>query len=561
MTMNEDIVCKEIVTEAIRKKVKKIADIDKIRKEVCTRMSSKLFPSFIRILESATQGERKKLNFLVYRPTRTMSGVAPLAIMTKPFACPHGTCTYCPGGINSVFGNVPQSYTGNEPASLRARRNNYDPYLQIFNRLEQYALLNQSADKAELILMSGTFLALSNNYQEEFVKYALKAMNDFSEMFYTEGVLDFKKFKDFFELPSPPKDDERSMRLREKILKLKGECNLEEEQKRNETAKSRCVAMAIETKPDYSKQEHINNMFKLGCTRVELGVQCLNDKILKHVNRGHNVKDSIKATQLLKDSFLKVGYHLMPGLPGSNPKEDVKMFQRIFDEDDLKPDFLKIYPCMVMPGTKLEKEFNDKKFNPLSTEEAAEIIAEGKRFVPEYCRIMRIQRDIPSTLVTAGVKSTNLRQIVVTKNSDCRCIRCREPKGNVIDLKDGKIKRTNYTASKGNEIFLSFETNKYLIGFCRLRIPHKPFRPEITKHSAGIRELHVYSESVGIGDAPQGVQMQHKGIGRLLMAEAEKIAKEEFGCNKMIVISGIGAREYYKKLGYTRDGAYMSKKL
>ena len=174
---------------------------------------------------------------------------------------------------------------------------------------------------------------------------------------------------------------------------------------------------------------------------------------------------------------------------------------------------------------------------------------------------MRIQRDIPSTLVTAGVKSTNLRQIVVTKNSDCRCIRCREPKGNVIDLKDGKIKRTNYTASKGNEIFLSFETNKYLIGFCRLRIPHKPFRPEITKHSAGIRELHVYSESVGIGDAPQGVQMQHKGIGRLLMAEAEKIAKEEFGCNKMIVISGIGAREYYKKLGYTRDGAYMSKKL
>ena len=319
--------------------------------------------------------------------------------------------------------------------------------------------------------------------------------------------------------------------------------------------------MAIETKPDCAKQSHINNMLKLGCTRVELGVQCLRDDILAHVNRGHTVQDSITATQLLKDSFLKVGYHIMPGLPFSTAQEDIEVFKTIFSNDDYKPDFLKIYPCMVMPGTKLEEEFNEGKFKPIETDEAASIIAEGKKFVPDYCRIMRIQRDIPSTLVKAGVKSTNLRQLVENKNPNCRCIRCREPKGKIINLDEAKLKRFDYKASNGQEIFLSYETEKNLIGFCRLRIPYKPFRPEITDKSAGIRELHVYSESVGIGNTPKGLQMQHRGIGKMLMAEAEKITKEEFDCNKMLVISGIGAREYYKKLGYSRDGAYMSKSL
>ena len=559
--MNDNFTCTEIVKEAINSDAKSIAEVDRIRKAVCTRLASKIYPSFIRILESASEEERRKLWFLVFKPTRTISGVAPLAIMTRPYACPHGTCTFCPGGINSVFGSVPQSYTGNEPASMRAKRNDYDPYLQVFNRLEQYALLNQSSDKVELIIMSGTFPALSFGYQEEFIKYAFKAMNDFSEMFFVNGMLDFEKFKEFFELPSPVNNDERSNRIKEKVRLLKGQCFLEDEQKRNENSKIRCVAMAIETKPDCSAEIHINNMLKLGCTRVELGVQCLRNDILAHVNRGHTVEDSIKATQLLKDSFLKVGYHMMPGLPGSANEEDINMFKTIFDDENFKPDFLKIYPCMVMPGTKLEQEYNEGRFNPIETPEAADIIASAKKFVPAYCRIMRIQRDIPSTLVKAGVKSTNLRQIVESKKPDCKCIRCREPKGRVINIDEGKIRRFDYKASGGDEVFISFETEKNLIGFCRLRIPFKPYRPEITARSAGIRELHVYSESVGIGNIPTSMQMQHRGIGKMLMGFAEKISAEEFDVKKMLVISGIGAKEYYKKLGYIRDGVYMSKFL
>lgn len=554
-------VYKEIVKEAIESNAKNIDEVRRIRTKVCKKLKSKTYPSFISILESATEEERKKLRFLVFKPTRTIAGVAPLAIMTKPFACPHGKCTFCPGGINSIFGNVPQSYTGNEPASMRAKRNDYDPYLQVFNRLEQYALLNQSSDKVELILMSGTFPSLSYNYQEEFVKYALKAMNDFSGMFFTEGKLDFAKFKEFFELPSEVKNDERTKRIKEKLMKLKGECDLESEQKRNETSKTRCVAMAIETKPDYANEEQINNMLKLGCTRVELGVQCLNDNILKRTNRGHTVKDTIKATRLLKDSLLKVGYHTMPGLPESSPEKDIEMFKEIFEDEDFKPDFLKIYPCMVMPGTKLEEEYNEGKFMPMETDDAAETIAKSKKYVPEYCRIMRIQRDIPSTLIKAGIKSTNLRQLIEKQKPECKCIRCREPRGKQIDIENAKIKRFDYSASEGNEIFLSFETDKNIIGFCRLRIPYKPFRPEIIEKSAGIRELHVYSESLGIGSTPNKMQMQHRGIGKLLMETAEKIAKNEFRCEKMLVISGIGAREYYKKIGYSRDGAYMSKSL
>ncbi len=557
--MKIDDVCKEIVKEILDAKTTDLIEIEKIRKKICLKHSSKTFPSLIRILESANDKEREKLKFLIFKPTRTISGVAPLAIMTKPFPCPHGKCTFCPGGINSVFGDVPQSYTGNEPASMRAKRNDYDPYLQVFNRLEQYALLNQNFDKVELILMSGTFPALARQYQEEFVKYALKAMNDFSEMFFKNGTFGYEDFKHFFELPSPAKNDERSLRLKEKILELKGECDLINEQERNEAAKIRCVAMAIETKPDYAKEEQINNMLSLGCTRVELGVQSLNDKILDNVNRKHNVNDTIEATRLLKDSFLKVGYHIMPGLPNSNAKDDIEMIKKIFEDENFKPDFLKIYPCMVMPGTKLEEEYLKGLFKPLETGEAARIIAESKKYVPEYCRIMRIQRDIPSHLVTAGVKATNLRQLA--KIEHCRCIRCREPKGKKFEIDEGKLRRLDYRASGGREVFISFEANRILFGFCRLRMPDKHFRNEITGKSAGIRELHVYSESLGIGNKPSETQAQHRGIGKMLMGEAEKISKEEFDAEKILVISGIGAREYYKRLGYSRDGAYMSKKL
>jgi elongator complex protein 3 len=499
---------------------------------------------------------------LTTKPIRTLSGVAPIAIMTSPKPCPHGSCTFCPGGPKSHFGNIPKSYTGNEPASMRAKRNKYDPYLQMFNRLEHYVLLNQIPEKVELIIMGGTFPSYSLTYQNNFIKYALKAMNDFSKLFFYKDKINTKKFNTFFELPGDFKSKKRTSNLHKKILKFKTKTTLEEEQKTNETAKIRNIATVIETRPDFSKKEHINQMLKLGTTRVETGVQTLEEDILKKVKRGHTIKDTIESTQLLKDSFLKTVYHLMPGLPNSTYEKDVKTFKELFNNNNFRPDGLKIYPCMVMPGTELYKEFKKGNFDPITTEQAAEIIIEGKRNIPKYCRIYRIQRDIPTKYTTAGVNLTNFRQyihnLMEKRNLKCDCIRCREPRNRKVEWNKIKLKRFNYLASKGKEIFLSYEDtkNNILLGFLRLRIPYKPFRPEITKNSAGIRELHVYGTLASLKE--KGT-IQHKGLGKKLMSEAEKIAREEFDINKLLVISGIGVKEYYKKLGYKKDGIYMSK--
>ena len=255
----------------------------------------------------------------------------------------------------------------------------------------------------------------------------------------------------------------------------------------------------------------------------------------------------------------------MPGLPGSNYADDVKMFKELFKNPDFRPDALKIYPCMVIKGTELYNLWKKGKFSPLQTKKAAMLIASIKRFVPKYVRIMRVQRDIPTNVTVAGVDRTNLRQyveqILKEKKQECNCIRCREPRNKEIDFKSIKILTQYYEASKGSEVFISAEdtTNNILLGFCRLRIPYKPFRKEITKDSAGIRELHVYGSAVPIGE--KGSSIQHRGLGKQLLKEAERIARDVFGKKKLLVISGIGAREYYKKLGYKKDGVYVSKRL
>lgn len=501
---------------------------------------------------------------ILTKPARTMSGVAPLALMTAPFACPHGKCTYCPGGPNSIFGDVPQSYTGSEPSTMRAIRNSYDPYLIVFNRLEQYAATGHCPDKMEVIIQGGTFPAIPETYQEEFIKYAFKAMNDFGKIFYTKNGLDSEAFKKFFELPCDINDAERTKRIHERCRAIKGKAVLDQEKLRNETAKVRCVALCVETKPDWCFEPHINNMLRFGTTRVELGVQCLKNEVLKKTNRGHDLKDTVKATRLLKDSFLKVCYHMMPGLPGQSKQEDISMFKELFDNPEFMPDSLKIYPTMVLPGTALHAFWKAGQYEPLSVEDAADILVEAKKFVPKWCRIMRVQRDIPSTVISAGPKMNNIRQLVMQKlekkGIKCKCIRCREPRNKTVDFEQAKITRTDYEASGGTEVFLAFEDSKndVLLGFCRLRIPARPFRPEITERSAGIRELHVYGKAIAIGS--EGI-VQHKGVGKKLVQEAERIAKKEFGCNKLLVIAGVGVRQYYYKLGYKPDGAYVSKRL
>jgi len=492
-----------------------------------------------------------------------MSGVSPLALMTAPFSCPHGKCVYCPGGPDSPFGNVPQSYTGKEPSTMRGIRNFYDPYLIVFNRLEQFIATGHLPQKTEVIVQGGTFPALPVQYQEDFITYALKAMNDFGEMFYKEEV-DMDKFLSFFELPGKVGDAERTKHIHEKELKLKGASSLEAEQMRNEKAKIRCVALCIETKPDWCFEPHIDGMLKLGTTRVEMGVQCLRENVMKSTHRGHTLQDAVKATKLMRNSLLKVGYHMMPGLPGMTKHMDLEDYKELFTNSDYMPDAIKIYPTTVLKGTGLYGLWKAGKYLPLSSEDAADIIVEAKKHVPKWCRIMRVQRDIPSTVIDAGPNLTNMRQLVEQKLKEkglkCRCIRCREPREHVIDWSSVKLLREDYEASGGKEIFLSFEDTKndLLLGFCRLRIVPESHRSEIPKNSAGIRELHVYGQAVPLGE--QG-DVQHKGLGRQLMAEAERIAKEEFKCEKILVISGIGAREYYYKLGYKIDGPYVSKTL
>ncbi|MEK6868792.1 MAG: tRNA uridine(34) 5-carboxymethylaminomethyl modification radical SAM/GNAT enzyme Elp3, partial [Nanoarchaeota archaeon] len=571
---------------------------------------------------------------LSMKPMRTISGVAPIALMTDPYPCPHtikgiGSCTYCPGGPGSVFGDVPQSYTGKEPSTRRAIRNLYDPYLGVFNRLEHYIAMNSVPEKCEVILQGGTFPFAPKIYQDYFVKYLLKAMNDFSRMFYNENGIDFDKFNEFFELPANIGNEERTKRIQGKLLFIKNldlsdkktldsinnlffndknnnglknelivqwkifnetknndensnknnnlitiknnlnndkiinnnpnrknsdpnsvamknviakvneqndqNISLEQVQKENETAKIRCIGLTIETKSDYGKLAHGNQMLRLGCTRVEIGIQSIYDEVLEKTNRGNTVQDNIESIRILKDLGFKINAHYMPGLPYTTKEMDRKGLKELFENPDYKPDMMKIYPCMVMPGTKLHDDWKSGKFTPLTTKEAAELIAEMFSYVPEWCRVMRVQRDIPTYATASGVDRTNLRQYVdeicMKKGIKSRDIRAREAglnsinkktinndehsKNNKFDLKHIKIKIIEYEASRGKEFFIAAEDpeNDVLFGYCRLRFPSQSLREEITKDSALIRELHVYSLAVSIGKTSED-SFQHRGIGK-----------------------------------------------
>ncbi|MFC1728287.1 tRNA uridine(34) 5-carboxymethylaminomethyl modification radical SAM/GNAT enzyme Elp3 [Nanoarchaeota archaeon] len=546
------------IIKSIKKRRLSKDSIAKLKTKLCLKYKVKEIPTDIDILLNANPREVPKLRkYLMTKPTRTISGVAVCAIMTKPFKCPHGKCITCPGGVNSIFGSVPQSYTGNEPATMRGIRNNFDPYLQVFNRIEHYVILGQNPEKMELIVMGGTFPSFPKKYREDFITYALKAMNDFSDLFYKKRF-DIVKFKKYFGLPGAVGDKKRVQDIQKKLLKLKGKSSLKKEQKRNEKAKIKCVGMTIETRPDYGKLKHGNEMLRLGATRVELGIQSVYDDVLKKINRGHTVKDSIESIRTLKDLGFKLNFHYMPGLFVSKQK-DLKGMVELFENSDFKPDMLKIYPCIVIKGTKLYDLWKKKKYKPLTTKNAAQLIAEFKKRVPSYCRIMRVQRDIPGYLVEGGVNKTNLRQYIQQamkkKGVKCGCIRCREPRGK-------KIGKTNlrwlyYKASKGIEFFISEENKDNILGFCRLRFPSKNLRKEISDDSALIRELHVYGEVAGIGEKGK---IQHKGIGKKLLKEAENIAKT-YHKKKMVILSGIGVREYYLNLGYLKEGPYVVKYL
>jgi elongator complex protein 3 len=560
------VVAREVIREIKKGKVKDQKQMNRLKLKIIKKYNYPEIPTNVDIAHFATVAERKKLHsMLSMKPVREMSGVSVIAVMSKPHKCPHGKCIYCGGGVDSIFGDVPQSYTGKEPATRRAIRNDYDPYLQVMNRLEQYVAMNKVPDKAELIVMGGTFPSLSKRYQREFVMYLFKALNDFSELFFDKDKLLLKKFQEFFELPGDIEDADRINRILSKLLAGK-RCrkkSLLYEQKRNEKAKIRNVGLTLETRPDYGLKKQGDFMLELGCTKVELGVQTTRDDILKKIERGHDVGVTIRSIRELKDLGFKLNFHFMPGLPGMTKKEMLLDFIELFTNEDFQPDMLKIYPCMVMKGTKLYKMWKGKKYAPLTTADARKLIIKMKQSVPRYSRIMRVQRDIPTYMTEAGVDRTNLRQEIAEemkkKNLECRCIRCNQIGARKLKSKPN-VKALTYHSSNGTEFFLWYGDDKTIIGFCRLRFPSDHTRKEIVEDSALIRELHVYGTPVEIGKTGKDISSQHVGIGKRLMNAAEEICRTYFK-NKLLVISAVGTRDYYRKLGYKPDGPYMSKVL
>jgi elongator complex protein 3 len=453
------------------------------------------------------------------KPVRTVSGVTPIAVMIKPEgSCPYG-CIYCP-----FTGKAAKSYTGSEPAALRARSAAFDPAKQVEIRLKQYEISKHPADKCEIILMGGTFLNMDAKYKQDFVK----------------GIYD--------------------------TLNGKKSPNLDKAIKNNENAKHRAVGLTIETRPDVCNKEQIKEILGYGATRVELGVQNPNDAIYRRINRGHSVSDVVRATADLKDSAFKVCYHIMPGLPGSNPTKDIVMVNKLFGEERFKPDMLKIYPTLVMPGTGLHKLMLDGRYKPYNTETAADTISEFYRSIPKYVRVMRIQRDIPVNLIAGGVDKSNLRELVERRIEE-KGIHPQEIRYREIGFAKNKntkgftLQRLDYRASGGTEVFLSFEdkNSETLAGFIRLRIPNAPFMKELDD-SALVREFHVYGEEASLAETTAS-KAQHKGFGTRLLAEAEEITKKEFGLSNLTVISGVGVREYFYNKGYRLNGPYVSKRL
>jgi len=503
-------------------------DVNRVKLEVCRERGLGRIPGNSELLRVLRPGEEHLAEVLRRKAVRTLSGVVVIAAMTEPRACPHGRCAYCPGGPEE---GVPQSYTGHEPASMRGIQNRYDPYLQVSSRIRQLESIGHRVDKVELIIMGGTFPAAPISYQRRFIKGCLEALVG-------QRTDSFEEVKALAE----------------------------------EAVGIRNVGITVETRPDWAGREVVDRLLEMGVTRVEIGVQNVYDDIYLLVDRGHSVEDVIEATRILKDSGLKVCYHMMPGLPGSTPERDLEGFRRIFEDPDFRPDMLKIYPTLVLRGTRLYDWWRQGLYRPMETDEAVELLAQVKAMVPPWIRIMRVQRDIPSKLIVAGVKKSNLRQLVWRRMRSlglrCRCIRCREVgqrrlEGVEPDPERIRVIHRVYEASGGLEDFISVEDPEadVLIGLLRLRIPsERVHRPELRGRTAIVRELHVYGPMVPVGERPHEA-WQHRGWGEILMEEAERVALERYDAVKLAVMSALGTKPYYARLGYHRDGVYMSKWL
>ncbi len=526
----QKLACTEMLEKISNTKNVDKLTVERIKREVCEKYGLNQVPSNSKLLSLVNENDHALIKkILLVKPTRSISGVSVIAVMSSPEECPHGRCVYCPGGPSS---GSPQSYTGCEPAALRGAQNKFDPYLQVQARLQQLKQIGHPVNKVELIVMGGTFPARDFSYQNNFIKRCLDALTGFNST------------------------------------------NLDEAKLKAEKARIKNVGITFETRPDYCKEPHVDRMLKLGGTRVEIGVQAIYDDIYGIIKRGHTVRDVVDATRIVKDAGLKVCYHIMPGLPGMSVEQDLEMFNELFEKDCFKPDMLKIYPCLVLEGTELYNMWKANQYQPYNTERLIKLLLKVMQIIPPWVRIQRFQRDIPASLIVAGNRKSDLRDILLDRmdelNIKTREIRYREVGhqltryGKKPKLDQIRLKMQSYEASEGLEIFLSYEdvVEDILLGFLRMRIPSsKAHRCEVnTCNTALIRELHIFGPELEVG-CPPLYEWQHRGYGKALISEAEMLAKDVFDCNRILVTSGLGVKAYYKKLGYTPLGPYMCKDL
>ncbi|HLD27832.1 MAG TPA: tRNA uridine(34) 5-carboxymethylaminomethyl modification radical SAM/GNAT enzyme Elp3 [Patescibacteria group bacterium] len=516
---------KKIIIKLLQAAPQNPADFLRLKKKFCGEL--KIPPvanaRLIEALNKLSAKELKQYNhktienlrqYLIKRMTRTMSGVTPITVLTKPFYCP-GNCVYCP-----LEPGMPKSYLSNEPAAQRAKALNFDPARQVKFRVKALENNGHAVDKIELLVLGGSWSAYDKKYQTWFIKKCFDACNGQASK------------------------------------------NLAIAQKKNETAKYKIIGLTLETRPDLIDEAEIKNLRELGCTRVQLGVQHLDDDILKYVRRGHTQTEVIKATKLLKSAGFKIDYHLMPDLPGSTPAKDLKMFKTLFSSADYQPDQLKIYPTVVNKYAPLYQWHKSGKYKPYSEKQLLNLLLKIKQIIPYYVRVNRLIRDIPKESIVAGNQITNLRQFLQTKLKEkglrCRCMRCRETRADV-QVKRAKLFIEKYRASEALEYFVSFESPKRdkLYSFLRFRVNDNPdsFIPEL-KNASLVRELHTYGQLVPV--KAKKPRVQHAGLGKRLMKIAEELALKH-GLKKIAVISGLGVRGYYRKLGYRLQGTYMVK--
>jgi len=530
--------CSEIVSELAKAhEANESVNLNALRYKVSKRHKLHGNPRLVDIIAAVPEGLRAALlPKLKAKPIRTASGIAVVAVMSKPHRCPHiavtgNVCVYCPGGPDSDFEYSTQSYTGYEPTSMRAIRARYDPYEQSRGRVEQLRSLGHSVDKVEFICMGGTFLSLPESYRDKFMAQLHNSLSGFT------GT------------------------------------NLDEAVRYSAAAKTKCIGITIETRPDYCLKPHLSQMLRYGCTRLEIGVQSVYEDVARDTNRGHTVKATCESFQLSKDAGFKVVSHMMPDLPNVGVERDIEQFHEYFENPAFRSDGLKIYPTLVIRGTGLYELWRTGRYKNYTPNALVDIVARILALVPPWTRIYRVQRDIPMPLVSSGVENGNLRELAMGRMKDfgaeCRDVRAREVGVHEIHNKvrpdEVELIRRDYTANGGWETFLSYEDPErdILVGLLRLRkCSDMTFRPELLKdgQTSIVRELHVYGTAVPM-HSRDPTKFQHQGFGTLLMEEAERIARDEHGSVKLAVISGVGVRSYYARLGYYLEGPYMVKML